>query len=38
MAFRKRMSRGRSRKNFKRGSHVKKKNYTASALRGGYRI
>lgn len=38
MAFRKKMSRGKSRKNFRRGAKVKSKNYSTKAMRGGYRI
>jgi len=38
MAFRKRMSRGKSRRNFKAGAGSNKKNLRARAMRGGYRI
>lgn len=37
MAFRKRMSRGKAKKNFRRGAKVHKRN-NATAMRGGYRI
>lgn len=37
MAFRKRMSRSQSKRNFRKGGKVKSRNY-ATAMRGGYRI
>lgn len=37
MAFRKKMSRGQSNRNFKKGRKVKGRNF-AVAMRGGYRI
>jgi len=38
MAFRRKMSRGKSRKNFRKGAKVKKRNFGAQVMRGGYRI
>lgn len=35
---RRRMSRKSSRKNFRRGAKVKKRNYSTRIMRGGYRI
>lgn len=35
---RKRLSRKASKKNFRRGSKVKKRNFSAKIMRGGYRI
>jgi hypothetical protein len=38
MAFRKKMSRGQSKKNFRRGAKTKKRNFSVNVMRGGYRI
>lgn len=37
MAYRRKMSRGSSRRNWRRGTKVKGKNF-ATAMRGGYRL
>lgn len=37
MAFRKKLSRGKSKKNFRRGGKTHGRNF-ATAMRGGYRI
>ena len=36
--YRKRMSRRASKRNFKRGNRVKRKNYYAGPMRGGIRL
>lgn len=38
MAFRKKLSRRASKKNFKRGGRIKKRNISARAMRGGIRL
>lgn len=38
MAFRKRMSRRKSKKNFRKGAKVHKKNIHVGGVRGGYRM
>lgn len=38
MAFRKRMSRKASKRNFKKGSRIKKKNFRRNVGRGGGRL
>lgn len=38
MFKRKKMSRKASRKNFRRGAKVKKRNFSTRIMRGGYRI
>lgn len=35
---RSRMSRGRSRRSFRRGTHVHRRNMSATPMRGGFRI
>lgn len=38
MAYRKKMTRKSSRKNFKRGTKVKKQNFAPTVMRGGIRL
>lgn len=38
MAYRKKMSRRSSRRSFRRGARVKRKNFRASPMRGGIRL
>jgi len=38
MAFRKRMSRGKSKKNFRRGGRIKTRNFQTHVSRGGIRL
>lgn len=38
MAYRKKMTKKASRRNFRKGTKVKKKNYAGSVMRGGIRL